>query len=44
VYAFDSTLGLRDNASVNNLGAFLSQASTTITGELGGSFGSCIAR
>jgi hypothetical protein len=44
VYVFDSTLGKRDNASVNNIGAFLSDASTTITGELGGSFGSCIAQ
>lgn len=44
VYVFNSTPGLRDNASVNNIGAFLSDANTTITGELGGSFGSCIAQ
>jgi hypothetical protein len=44
VYVFNSTPGVRDNSSVNNLGAFLSDANTTITGELGGSFGSCIAR
>jgi hypothetical protein len=43
-YVFDSAPGVRDNSSVNNLGAFLSDASSTITGELGGSFGSCIAR
>ncbi len=44
VYVFNSALGVRDNSSINNLGAFLADASTTITGELGGSFGSCIAR
>ncbi len=44
VYVFNSTPGKRDNASVNNIGAFLSDANTTITAELGGSFGSCIAR
>jgi hypothetical protein len=43
-YVFNSGRAKRDNASVNNLGAFLSEASTTITGELGGSFGSCLAR
>ncbi len=44
VYVFDSALGVRDNSSINNLGAFLADANTTITGELGGSFGSCIAQ